>query len=373
LLARLVGAGRKQVGITTPSTAVLLAGDETLEVVGESHRQDELWRIVGGVRADYVRFDVHAILVPDPDNEFDPNAVEVRIDDGIPVGYLSREDAAHYRPGLLRTMQAHGGQLIALHGVICGGGPREDARIGFLGVFLDHDPADFGLPRHHVSMGHLRTGLSEAIATDLEDDSYDLSWLNTLDANDEAAVGQLRVLLTSEDEPIDRHYMFCELEHRLYRMRQSPSALDLFDEVCERHDSEMPAIRDALVEKFGVVPVIELYRQAAIRCQKAKAWGLALTWAERGLSIYGEQCARPEVLNDLHKRVAYAEAKIQAVASPRPRKPRGTAIAVPREPTVEELMCESCGQTFTRVRVRGRKPKLCPACRELVAPLPATD
>jgi hypothetical protein len=237
-LARLVGAGQRQVGVTAASTAVLLAGEETLEVVGESHRQEELWRIVGGLRADYVRFDVHAVLVPDPDNEFDPNAIEVRID-GILVGYLSREDAAHYHPGLLRIMQAHGGQLIALHGVICGGGPREDARIGFLGVFLDHDPADFGLPRHHVSMGHLRTGLSEAIATDLEDDSYDLSWLNTLAADDEAAVGQLRGLLASEAEPIDRHYMFCELEHRLYRLRQSTSALDLFDEVCERHHSEM--------------------------------------------------------------------------------------------------------------------------------------
>jgi len=369
LLARLRGPGPGSVGIRPAVAAVLLAGDETLEVVGESHRQEELWRIVGGLRADYVRFDVHAMLVPDLHNEFDPNAVEVRID-GILVGYLSREDAAHYRPGLLRLMQAHGGQLIALHGVICGGGPREDARIGFLGVFLDHDPADFGLPRHHVSTGHLRTGLSEAIATDLEDDSYDLSWLNRLEANDEVAVGQLRGLLTSEDEPIDRHYMFCELEHRLYRMRNSSSALDLFDEACERHHSEMATIRDALVEKFGVVPVIELYRQAAIRCQKAKAWELARTWAERGLSVYGEQCARPEVIDDLHKRVAYAEAKIDAVASPRPRKPRGSAIVARREPTVEELVCESCGRTFARTKVRGRKPKLCPACRGVSAPLP---
>lgn len=56
---------------------------------------------------DYVRFDVHAVLVPDADNPYDPNAVEVRID-GILVGYLSRADAANYRPGLLRVMQANG-------------------------------------------------------------------------------------------------------------------------------------------------------------------------------------------------------------------------------------------------------------------------
>jgi hypothetical protein len=168
------------------------------------------------------------------------------------------------------------------------------------------------LPRHHVSTGHLRTGLSEAIATDLEDDNYDLSWLNTLSADDAEGVQQLQVLLTKEDEAIDRHYMFCELEHRLYRMRRSTSALDPFDDVCEQHHGEMETIRHALLEKFGIVPVIELYRQAAIRCQKAKAWESARIWAERGLSVYGDQCARPEVVEDLHKRVAYAEAKLKA-------------------------------------------------------------
>ena len=371
LLTRLLRTRNESVVPRPASSAVLLAGDETLEVVGESHRQEELWRIVGGLREDYVRFDVQAILVPSPDNEFDPNAVEVRID-GTLVGYLSREDAAHYRPGLLRMMEAHEGQLIALHGVICGGGPREDARIGFLGVFLDHDPADFGLPRHHVSTGHLRTGLSEAIATDLEDDSYDLSWLNTLASDDEAAVGQLRALLTNEDEPIDRHYMFCELEHRLYRLRHSTAALDLFDETSEQHHAEMSTIRGALLEKFGVVPVIELYRQAAIRCQKAKDWELARTWAERGLSVYGDQCARPEVVDDLRKRVVYAESKIEALAAPRSRAPRGATITVQRQPVVEQLVCESCGQPFVRTRVRGRKPKLCPACRGVAAPLPST-
>jgi hypothetical protein len=362
-LARVLGTGQRQRDSRQPSsTAVLLAGNDTLEVVGESHRQEELWRIVGGRQEDHVRFDVHAVLVPDPDNQFDPNAIEVRID-GTLVGYLSREDAADYRPGLLEIMEANGGQLVALDGVVCGGGPREDARIGFLGVFLDHDPADFGLPRHHVSTGHLRTGLSEAIATDLEDDTYDLSWLNTLSADDETAAAQLRVSLTNEDEPIDRHYMFCELEHRLYRLRQSTAALDLFDEVCDQHHTEMRTIRPALVDKFGVVPVIELYRQAAIRCQKAKAWELARVWAKRGISVYSDQCARPEVVDDLCKRLAYAEAKIEAGANPRPRKPCGSKVTVPREAVVEELICVSCGLAFARTRVRGRKPTLCPTCR----------
>jgi hypothetical protein len=32
----------------------------------------------------------------------------------------------------------------------------------------------------------------------------------------------------------------------------------------------MSSIRPALIERFGVVPVVEMYRQAAIRCQKAR-------------------------------------------------------------------------------------------------------
>jgi hypothetical protein len=365
--ARVLGTGESPAATRPASTAVLLAGDETLEVVGESHRQEELWRIVGGRRAEYVRLDIHAVLVPNPHNPYDPNAIEVRINGSL-VGYLSREDATHYRPGLVHVMQANEGQLVALNGVICGGGPREDARIGFLGVFLDHDPADFGLPRQHISTGHLRTGLSEAIATDLDDDSYDLSWLNRLAVEDEAAVEQLRVILTSENDPIDRHYMFCELEHRLYRLRHSSSVLDLLDDVCMQHHAEMQTIREALVRKFGVVPVIELYRQAAIRCQKAKTWELARVWAERGLSVYGNECARPEVVDDLRKRLAYAEAKIDVAAKPRSTSLRGTTVIVAREPIVEAFVCNSCGRAFSRTPVRGRKPKLCPDCRGTATP-----
>ena len=76
--------------------------------------------------------------------------------------------------------------------------------------------------------------------------------------------------------------MFCELEHRLYRLRQSESALDLFDETAsekkkkpQRDEDDPPGER----EKRGSVPEIELYRQAAIRCQKEKmAVELALSW-----------------------------------------------------------------------------------------------
>ena len=43
-------------------TARVYDGYDTLEVVGESHYQDALWRIVGGLRGDPIRFDTQAVL-----------------------------------------------------------------------------------------------------------------------------------------------------------------------------------------------------------------------------------------------------------------------------------------------------------------------
>ena len=178
------------------------------------------------------------MLLPEPDNPVDPHAIRVLVD-GRHVGYLSRDDAAVYLPGLRRLIASSETGHVALGGQIVGGGPRADG-IGFLGVFLDHDPSDFGIAPHYTTGGSLRTGLSDAIATDLEDDSYDLSWLTTLSDDDAGAVAQLRSLLGDERDPIDRHYMLCELEARLYRGRElRAGALDDFDEVCAHHHQEM--------------------------------------------------------------------------------------------------------------------------------------
>jgi hypothetical protein len=366
-LSRLFGAGTPPRAPTSVETleATLYSGHETLEVVGESHYQDSLWPIVGGRSADPVRFETYAVLMPDPANIYDPNAIEVLIN-GTRVGYLSREDATAYRPGLLQLMETSANHLVAFHAVIVGGGPRPYG-IGYLGVFIDHDPTDFGLAPHHTSNGHLRTGLSEAIATDLEDENYDLSWYRRLSDNDDIAIKELQSALEAERDPIDRHYMLCELEHRLYRRRTVlPSALDEFDIVCTQHDEEMVTIRPALLDKFGVIPVIAMYRQAVIRFQKAKLWQAAREWAERGIAVYGDQAARPEVVEELHKRSVYAMAKIEADQRPKPRKPRGASVVTAtRTPDVETLVCVSCGSGFTRVRARGRKPKICPTCRRL--------
>ena len=335
-------------------------GHETLEVVGESFYQDALWEPAGAPRGSRVREPIVAVLEPEPTNPRDHSAIRVLIEDR-PVGHLSSEDARAYLPGLLRLIERCETGCVGLEGVITGGGMRSDGP-GFLGVFLEHDPADFGVRHHFVAMeGELRTGYSQARATDLADDSYDLSWSDTLSTDDWLAAGQIERLLPDERDPIDRHFMFAQLSRCLYRCRAShPEALERFDAACRRHDAEMDALRPVLLAKFGAVPVIEMYRQAAIRCQKARDWEQMRWWAERGIAVYGEQAVRPDDLLDLQKRVAYATGKLQPpVRASDSETPHTTASPFAE---IEVLVCVACGRSFERARARGRKPKRCPDC-----------
>lgn len=361
----------------------VLADGHDLEVVGEARRQDELWRIVGQDPAagQRVRHPVVAVLRPEPSNPVDPNAIAVDIG-GLQVGYLSADDAAAMVAGL-RDLRRRHGRDVALRGVVVGRGG------GMLGVFLGFDPADFGVPREWYDAapvasrtvraparvgdvlvglrGSIRTGLSEAVGTDEEDDSYDLEWLGALPARDDLAVAALRSLLASEPDPIDRHFQYCELEHRLYRLRGlNEMVLGDFDAACRSHDAEMEVIRVALVRKFGVVPVLETYRQAAIRHQKAGDWAQALWWAERGLAVYGGIPARPEAVADLRGRADAARKRLATAG--KPKEPHTRVAATGQEPgpkkppDFEDLVCAVCGRTFTRVRTRGRKTSACPEC-----------
>jgi hypothetical protein len=296
----------------TQVTLLDRASSVQLEVVGESAYQDNLWRLAGPHRpTDHVRVDICALPLAEDGNPYDANAVSVWIS-GWRVGYLSRADAQRLRPGLLALHDRYG-HPIGLPGVIAGGGMRDDGP-GRLGVFLDYDPADFGLHRQpipappHTSM---RTGLSAAAATDEADDSYDLSWMRNLPHDDAHAIPALRKLLASETDVLDRHFMFAQLEQALYRYRDAfASVLDEYDAACRQHDAEMDGIRAAFMAKFGKVPLLELYRQMAIRQQKLHDYGRALWWAERGLAVYGSDAARPEAVDDLRQRAAGYKAKL---------------------------------------------------------------
>jgi hypothetical protein len=264
---------------------VVYQGRHDLEIVGESNYQEALWSVVGGRTTERVRVDVEAILATEPDNPYDSNAVSVWID-GLKAGYLCREDAAAYRPGLL-ALEEKESLPIALLGVVTGGGIREDGP-GRLGVWLTCDPMHFGIqpivpPPSSALRATMRTGLTQAMITDEEDDSYDLSWLQSLPSDHGKAIARLRKLLDHDPDPIDRHFMFCELEERLYRSRDAfTSALDDYDQTCSLHDNEMDGIRDALLKKFGKVPLLDTYRQMAVRQHKAKNWAEALRWAQPG-------------------------------------------------------------------------------------------
>ncbi len=334
----------------------LFEGPESLEVVGESHYQEDLWRVVGGQSQDRVREDIAALLVVEPDNQYDPNAIGIWIG-GWKVGHLSRSDAATLCPGLL-DLERQEGKKIALAGAVVGGGIRDDG-IGNLGVFLKYDPEDFGLAstRTAVPQRRMRTGFSDAAFTDDQDDSYDLGWYDDLSENDLKAIKQLRDLLPDESDSIDLHFMYRELEARLYKSRDVfASALDEYDQACREHDDAMDRLRPALLEKFDQMPLLETYKQQAIRCQKARDFESGIWWAERGIDLYGEQAADPAWVQDLATRVQKFRAKIDG-SSPAP----GTRVV--NGATLEVLVCHTCGQEFERERTRGRKPHECPKCR----------
>src|SRR5215831_15050627 len=282
-------------------------------------------------------------------------------------------------------MSVRGG-YVALRGVIVGGGDYDDGP-GRLGVWLEHDPADFGVrstssrsapPGYASADGVMRTGFTEAWLTNAEDDSYDLSWFNELPEADRPAIAKLRELLAADQDPIDRHFQFAELEARLYRSRDLyESALGQYDEACVRHDAEMESICEAFMAKWGKIPLLDTYRQMAIRQQKKKDWEACQWWVERGLALYGKRAAREEAVEDLIKRRNRAMTKLKAATTPRRQvqsegphravvattRPGGTSGTTSLDAGLEVLICHKCGCHFERMRVRGRKPTLCPACR----------
>ena len=146
LLDRLRGGRGSSMPVRAGTSAVsvyLLGGQDDLEVVGELAYQAVLWRLCGGTLGDRVRCDIVAVLVPEPTNPYDANAIAVQIDSQV-VGYLSRATAQEYLPGLKHLMSARGG-YIALSGVIVGGGYYDDGP-GRLGVSARTQPGRLWSP-----------------------------------------------------------------------------------------------------------------------------------------------------------------------------------------------------------------------------------
>lgn len=287
--------------------AALYGGHENLDVVGESHYQDNLWRIAGGRSSHRVDVPVGVVLIPEANNPHDANAISVWIN-GLQVGHLPRDLAAAYRPGLV-ALQNRERKPIALNARVIGGGMRQDG-IGLLGVFVDHDPTDFGIAHHGIWDGAIYEGESASIRAGR------LSWLTTLPNDPAAALDALRGHLAAIQDALDRHFLFLELEKHLYRARTlAPSMLEEFDAVCHAHDQEMDEIRRTLQAEFEGIPRLATYHQMAIRQAKAHNWERARWWATRGLALYGSDAVSADWVADLEKRLAACESKLTGAAA----------------------------------------------------------
>ena len=116
-----------------------------LGIVGESYRQDELRALsrrttdASRFRADLVAYaaDVAdeepdrrwflAVLVREPDNPKDPEAVAVHAESGGKLGYLKREDARRYAQ-VFRSLEKRGYDAAACPALLNGGGDKSFGR-----------------------------------------------------------------------------------------------------------------------------------------------------------------------------------------------------------------------------------------------------
>lgn len=105
-----------------------------VNVVGESHYQDELLSICGPKKNKGTNLVVDAVLILENTNIYDKNAVLVAIN-GLKVGYLSRENAIAYRKKIASLNQPN--SSFGCKAKIVGGWDDGKGDEGFFGVKLD--------------------------------------------------------------------------------------------------------------------------------------------------------------------------------------------------------------------------------------------
>jgi uncharacterized Zn finger protein (UPF0148 family) len=124
------------------AAGVLIARSEdeaqSTEVVGESHYQQDLASLMAALRTSPDQYEVEtvALLVREPNNRYDRNAVQVQIHRRL-VGYLASDDAQEAQTWLKR--QERNGKAAFVLATI-GGGRDEGGSLTPIGVTLDDLP-----------------------------------------------------------------------------------------------------------------------------------------------------------------------------------------------------------------------------------------
>ena len=123
---------------TTSEPPVIIAGKKRgrpdFEIAGESKYQRALTAICGPKCEEGYRVEGMAVLIPEPTNQYDPNAVRVEIE-GRTVGYLFREDALWFNRSM--ASEGYAGRSATCGSIIVGGWDRGDGDTGHFGVKLN--------------------------------------------------------------------------------------------------------------------------------------------------------------------------------------------------------------------------------------------
>lgn len=117
-----------------PQSGGIAVGDGTYrcEAVGEAQYQKSLEALAGGRSESGANTDCVAILIPEPDNAYDPNAIRVCVQDRT-VGYLPRHLAVQFKG----TLAAQRYAIAACRARIVGGWDRGPDNRGSFGIRLD--------------------------------------------------------------------------------------------------------------------------------------------------------------------------------------------------------------------------------------------
>ena len=135
------GAERPGSSKKSRNVAIDGPGEFDFDIVGESFNQGALNRICGGKTDAGHELEVTAVLIEEPENPHDPNAVKVVIA-GETVGHLCRLDAKLYKARLARAGLT--GEPVSVEAIITGGWDRGARGEGHYGVKLDmENPPDF--------------------------------------------------------------------------------------------------------------------------------------------------------------------------------------------------------------------------------------